>query len=163
MPTVAYKDSKSDELDTYLHDKIKTDGDGICLASVYEPSSCYDVILKSYSYNMKVSHRIYHNDVDIIILNLLSSISKYKIFTIYLLSISIIYDEDNKHAKSKKFILPVLSKHVCFEKIPKNYILTITKEEALKIKGLYFLSEMGNKDFRTWLIYIKKKRLIKLI
>lgn len=73
-------------------------------------SNTYDVILgKEKQQVFKVSQSIGINEVDRFQVKLASSIAETRMVTIYYLSISIIYDEDNKAVESEKYLLAVPS------------------------------------------------------
>lgn len=75
-----------------------------------ESSHTYDVVLgKEKQQVFNVSQSIGANEVDRFQVKLASSIAETRMVTIYYLTLSIIYDEDNKVVKSEKYLWAVPS------------------------------------------------------
>ena len=97
-----------------------------------ESSHTYDVVLgKEKQQVFNVSQSIGANEVDRFQVKLASSIAETRMVTIYYLTLSIIYDEDNKVVKSEKYLwaVPSISEyaacyisHTSMEIAKKNYL-----------------------------------------
>lgn len=97
-----------------------------------ESSHTYDVVLgKEKQQVFNVSQSIGANEVDRFQVKLASSIAETRMVTIYYLTLSIIYDEDNKVVKSEKYLwaVPSISEytacyisHTSMEIAEKNYL-----------------------------------------
>lgn len=108
-------------------DYYNMDNPQIVCYSLVESSNTYDIILdKDKRKVFNISHKICLNDVDRLFLKLSSSIADINMVTIYYLTVSFIYDEDNKVTKSEKYILPVPSN----KKFSARYIADINKKIA---------------------------------
>lgn len=115
-----------------------------------EPSNTYDVVLGEEEQQVfKISQSIGVNEVDRFQVKLASSIAEPRMVTIYYLSMSIIYDEDNKAAKSEKYLLAVPSirewagcyiSHTSMEIAKKNYLELKKMSIYDAIKSEYFLN-----------------------
>lgn len=113
------------------------------------PSTTYDVVLGEEKRQVfKVSQSIGVNEVDRFQVRLASSIAETRMVTIYYLSISIIYDEDNKVVKSENYLLPVPSisewaacfvSHTSMEIAKMNYLGLKKMNTYDAIKSKHFL------------------------
>lgn len=115
-----------------------------------ESSHTYDVVLgKEKQQVFNVSQSIGANEVDRFQVKLASSIAKTRMVTIYYLTLSIIYDEDNKVVKSEKYLwaVPSISEyaacyisHTSMEIAKKNYLELKKMNNYDAIKSNHFIS-----------------------
>lgn len=115
-----------------------------------ESSNTYDVILGDKKQQLfKVSQSLGVNEVDRFQMKIASSMAETSMATIFYLSFSIIYDEDNKAVKSKKYLLPVPStsewaacyvSHTSKAIAKKNYLELKKMSNYDAIKSEHFLS-----------------------
>ncbi len=134
------------------------------LYQLIKPSHTYDVILgKEKQQVFKVSQRIGANEVDRFQVKLASSIAEARMSTIYYLTLSIIYDEDNKVEQSEKYLWAVPSvreyagyfiSQMDMEIAKKNYLELKKMDGYDAIKSEHFLGilrsyEENKSDFLT--------------
>lgn len=115
-----------------------------------EASHTYDVVLgKEKQQVFNVSQSIGANEVDRFQVKLASSIAETCMVTIYYLTLSIIYDEDNKVVKSEKYLwaVPSISEyaacyisHTSMEIAKKNYLELKKMNNYDAIKSNHFIS-----------------------
>lgn len=115
-----------------------------------ESSHTYDVVLgKEKQQVFNVSQSIGANEVDRFQVKLASSIAETCMVTIYYLTLSIIYDEDNKVVKSEKYLwaVPSISEyaacyisHTSMEIAKKNYLELKKMNNYDAIKSNHFIS-----------------------
>ena len=115
-----------------------------------ESSHTYDVVLgKEKQQVFNVSQSIGANEVDRFQVKLASSIAETRMVTIYYLTLSIIYDEDNKVVKSEKYLwaVPSISEyaacyisHTSMEIAKKNYLELKKMNNYDAIKSNHFIS-----------------------
>ena len=115
-----------------------------------ESSHTYDVVLgKEKQQVFNVSQSIGANEVDRFQVKLASSIAETRMVTIYYLTLSIIYDEDNKVVKSEKYLwaVPSISEyaacyisHTSMEIAKKNYLELKRMNNYDAIKSNHFIS-----------------------
>lgn len=115
-----------------------------------ESSHTYDVVLgKEKQQVFNVSQSIGANEVDRFQVKLASSIAETRMVTIYYLTLSIIYNEDNKVVKSEKYLwaVPSISEyaacyisHTSMEIAKKNYLELKKMNNYDAIKSNHFIS-----------------------
>ena len=113
-------------------------------------SNIYDVVLVEERRQVfKVSQSIRPNEVDRFQIKVASSIAEPRMVTIYYLSLSIIYDEDNKAARSEKYLwaVPSIGKyagyyisHTDMEIAKKNYLELKKMDRYDAIKSKHFIN-----------------------
>lgn len=113
-----------------------------------ESSNTYDVILGEKAQQVfKVSQSIGANEVDRFQVKIASSIAETRMVAIYYLTLSIIYDEDNKVVKSDKYLWAVPSireyaacyiSHTSMEIAKKNYLELRKMDNYNAIKSKHF-------------------------
>ncbi len=119
-----------------------------------QSSNTYDVILEEREQQIfKVSQSIGVNEVDRFQVKIASSIAEARMVTIYYLSLSIIYDEDNKVVQSEKYIwtVPSITKwagcyvsHTSMELAKKNYFKLKEFNSYDAIKSKHFIDILSS-------------------
>ena len=113
-----------------------------------EPSHTYDVILGGEEQQVfKVSQSIGTNEVDRFQIKLASSIAEARMVTIYYLTLSIIYDEDNKVIKSEKYLWAVPSIRECVACYISHTSMGIAKKNYLELKKMNNYNAIKSKHF----------------
>lgn len=113
-----------------------------------EASKTYDVLLgKEDRQLLKVSQGVGANEVDRFQIKLASSIAEARMVTIYYLSLSIIYDEDNKVVTSGNYLwaVPSISEYAAY--FISHTDMKIAKKNYLALKKMDHYDAMKSNEF----------------